>query len=123
MKHSQVWGGWGESCCGEVFSCSEANQYETGQGYFPEDIEGGIVLVRANGEHILFDVQGYHNTAHQLPFEEYSLLRIFSMAKPSLRTTSLHSATDDGLIKSHSLNVIGMVLLYFVAVIVRQLLI
>ncbi|MCH2112884.1 MAG: beta-lactamase family protein [Planctomycetes bacterium] len=46
------------------------------------EIEGGMVLVHANGEQIMFDVQGCHDKEDQLLFEESSLLRIFSMTKP-----------------------------------------
>jgi CubicO group peptidase (beta-lactamase class C family) len=46
------------------------------------EIEGGMILVHANGKQVLFDVQGYHDLEDRLPFKESSLLRIYSMTKP-----------------------------------------
>ena len=46
------------------------------------EIEGGMILVHANGKKIMLDIQGYHDIEDQLPFKESSLIRIYSMTKP-----------------------------------------
>ena len=75
-------------------SCSEPSQTHISPAAISEvkselarateagEIEGGMILVHANGKQILFDVQGYHDLEEKLPFRESSLLRIFSMTKP-----------------------------------------
>jgi CubicO group peptidase (beta-lactamase class C family) len=46
------------------------------------EIEGGLVLVIADGKQILFDTQGHHDLDDKLPFKPDTLLRIYSMTKP-----------------------------------------
>ena len=46
------------------------------------EIEGGIVLVIADGKQVLFDTQGHHDLEDKLPFKPDTLLRIYSMTKP-----------------------------------------
>jgi len=46
------------------------------------EIEGGIVLVIADGKQVLFDTQGHHDLEDKLPFQPDTLLRIYSMTKP-----------------------------------------
>ena len=61
------------------------------------EIEGGIVLVIADGKQVLFDTQGHHDLEDKLPFKPDTLLRIYSMSKP-ITTVAAMILVEEGKI-------------------------